>query len=295
MNHITQGSGDGICLVMHSGGLGDAIHATPAISVLAQSQSVTVIIPALQHEYWQYLADEYGVVLRDCSEPIDFVWLEQAKLEFAEIYSLFDWCTWEMRNDGPLTTDTIGQFAGLIGVELPEEFSWAELFGITESATGGYVLTSFLSNETWRTYSRASEANGELRNGLSVESLGPEQLPFAELVNLVHNARCVVAVDNGILALATALGKPTVSLWSVTEPEHIVNQFERFLPVTGEAIQGPTYGACESPCYRQKSRGFDRDAKENKYCCGEHTVAWCLHHITPKDILKAVEKILTTE
>lgn len=112
--------------------------------------------------------------------------------------------------------------------------------------------------------------------------LGGDSIPsFEELIQIVNNAKLVVAVDNGILALALALRKPVVAIFGPTDEHCIIWQFKKYQDMSNVRVlrsQLPDKH-CKRPCSFQEARGWNKKGK-----CSKETYSDCLQELSTKDV-----------
>lgn len=112
--------------------------------------------------------------------------------------------------------------------------------------------------------------------------LGGDPIPtFQELIQIVDHAQLVVAVDNGILALALALKKTTVAIFGPTDEHCIIWQFKRYQTAANVRVLRSELEdkRCMRPCSFQKARGWDVGGK-----CQEETYSDCLQELSASQI-----------
>lgn len=98
----------------------------------------------------------------------------------------------------------------------------------------------------------------------------------------------VIAVDNGILALALALEKPTIALFGGSDERCVVEQFEQYLSLDKvKVLRSPNNDECKRPCSFQIERGYGKNGK-----CGNHLENGdCMKEITPEQIFETFNLI----
>ncbi len=112
--------------------------------------------------------------------------------------------------------------------------------------------------------------------------LGGDPIPsFGEMLRIVDDASLIVAVDNGILALALALKKPCVAIFGPTDEHCIIWQFKRYQSMDNvRVIRSELPDAhCRRPCSFQKARGWDVKGK-----CSHEQHSDCLQEISAQQI-----------
>lgn len=128
-----EGQGDPrtILLALGRNGLGDDIHAMPAIAAkIALGYEITVIGREFNRACYESLGckfiDERTTFGGD--DNTDKVYLEEALKHYGSVYSMKTWCTehdWDSK--GEITLSRFEQVARYLEVELPKEFDWRKL------------------------------------------------------------------------------------------------------------------------------------------------------------------------
>ncbi len=117
-----------ILLALGRNGLGDDIHAMPAIAAkIAQGFDVTVIGREFNRLCYESLGchfiDEKTTWSGD--DGTDKTYREDALNEYGAVYSMVMWCIehdWDSK--GEVSVTRFEQFAKFLDVELPKEFNW---------------------------------------------------------------------------------------------------------------------------------------------------------------------------
>lgn len=267
-------------------GIGDDICAMPAVASLDGPVTIYTHHP----ELWAALNVTAVKVEGDnitCSngEYLDPLWDNQHLPIFERIFKLNNWGGWEDDEQGFNSRPRFEQLAEILQVELkPFDFSI-----LSPVENKGYILLAVESNEHWRSLPRARNVLDALkREGEKVIWLTEypnsrrEALQcktWQELLTTVANAKRVIAVDNGIAHIAAALGKPLTILGGMTKIGDIFSQYGN--PFDG--IQA-SFNECDSPCYRNPSRGFGRGLRGK--CCARYDSPQCMESIQPAEIIE---------
>jgi hypothetical protein len=289
---VTVGTGNprSIALLLHDNGIGDHIHAMPAI--------------------WQKVRDGFDVHVyskpftRRCFESIGCTWhamsgpqpgwLAENLGRYGKVYSLSQWCIeHEKATEGKPTLTRFEQFAELIEGELPEEFYWIDhllpRLYLPEWKAGRVVL-ALDASMSHRSYPlRQSLVRQLRRGGAHVTELGtlPSQhqtKTFLELIGLISEAAVVVSVDTGPLALALALGTPTVALFGPSDDVSILEQFARYRPsMSATVIRSANMGGCAGPC------NWHNGWKQNGKCLES---ADCMREIEVETVLETIRGMI---
>jgi hypothetical protein len=316
-NCLTIGTGSpmSICLFMEQCGIGDNVHAAPVLWHATQNgYSITVYCRPFHKAFFEALGCSVftlthfvdgNIIVNETGEVISFDFIEKHP-EFGKLYSLNEWGIWKEHVQGGSSQDRMEWFAELVDLPLPAEFSWVKVLGAVKNESAPYILFAPESTEVWRSLPefRAYDTYLQLkRQGtvvwLSMKANVPHKRSCAnleELISLVYNARFVVGVESGVLNLAAALEIPTVGVYSITDPTHIIHQFNRYHPVQTETVFGeqPTDALsrpqCAMPCYRDPAKGF-----KNGKCLGTDDAPYCLSRISVNNIIKASESVIHKE
>lgn len=141
--------------------------------------------------------------------------------------------------------------------------------------SGGQVILAFTSTSKHRTIHDFPELIRKFKAEFDCVALGrlkgeKEVSTLAEMVGLVKQAKFVVTVDTGILALALALGVPTLALFGPTDERIIVDQFHRYGEVKCKVLRSQRTDSCDRPCNLAYDKGFMRNGKcKDKADCME--------------------------
>lgn len=290
-----DGPKDSVLLACYGVGIGASIHAMPAVSALVEKGiRVTVNCREFVRPLWESL----GVTVISIKEPFGPAWAEVNRYNYGRVYSLHAYDTWEPNEHGFHAVGTMHEMAELLGVELPDTFSWTNLLKPEYSVQEPYVLFCPTTTEPWRTIPprRAEAIKQELEKEHKVIELkGTECATFQELINLIYNAESVVAVESGVANIAGALNKPLVVITGPTEANSHVGQYTKYIPdLQYEEWRGQEMNGCSMPCYRNASRGFT-----NGKCLGKHEIPQCLSVLHAPDVTKFLHSLeydhVTTE
>ena len=278
---MTEGDPKKVLLAALHTGLGTAIHALPAISVLiSEDYEVTVNCKEFQRPIYEAI----GCKTMTIREPFGLSWKITHGNDFGRIVSLHAWDLWDLRMFGENRTGTMESFAAILGVELPESFSWVE--NVQSIVQNDYILFAPYSLEKWRSLPKevADEIEQSLQHfGKVIRINGDECKTWQELRDLIFNASHVVAVEGGVLNVAGALGKKMLALIGMTEIDSTIEQYRKYIPeLEYRSVQGFQPEGCSMPCMRRKDRGFINDK-----CLGKNELPECLSKI---DISKVVEE-----
>jgi hypothetical protein len=316
-NCRTAGSGPAtsLCLMMEVCGIGDNVHAAPVIwNAVQNGFTITIYCRPFHKSFFEALGarvftigrNHSGPVCIETGEDIGLLFLHAHDHEFGAFYSLNEWGVWKENELGYSPQDRMQWFAEILGLPLPASFSWSEVLGARKGVSTGVVFAPE-STEGWRSlppatarlvYDYLTSEFGEITWLYSWPDHSPDKAlktkcdSLESLIALVYNANVVIATESGVLNLATALGVPTVGMYGMTSPAHIINQFEVFLPVVTESVFGAQpydeSGAarCAMPCYRNAGNGFKGK------CCGDLDLPYCLEYIDPVSIVQSTARVL---
>ncbi|MBL7987662.1 MAG: hypothetical protein JNJ94_06350 [Chlorobi bacterium] len=279
-------------------GMGDDIHALPAIAQRAQlGCSIDVFtrkfrLPLFNHPAWSnigvraFAGEELGVG----STPM-------LQGRYGAIYSLTQWCLiHDAATGGNVVVDRFDQFASLIDTFAPQRFSFPSYIAapdMTANTSSGVVvaLTASGFKRSIPTREGRNLIRGIIREELPKERMlnlglpqhGGELLPtWGAIVNAVASARVVVSVDTGVLALALALNRPTIAIFGPTTPRIVVQQFARYTDGFSPTVLQPNRhkvsdrSGCQFPCNFQSARGYG----EGNTCKHRGYGSECLRRIT---------------
>ncbi|HZV13002.1 MAG TPA: glycosyltransferase family 9 protein [Candidatus Kapabacteria bacterium] len=270
---ITHGSGppESVAIACRGTGIGDTVHEMPALWQKKQEGcDITYIAPRNR----RLLIESLGIRFM----PLDTAgagWEERNKGHYGKIYSTFAWCL--IPHIAPYTPAKIrfAQFADCIETTLPERFSWDCLRSAQEKITPSEILFAPFSYNNLRMLNRWHSIARELQTIAPVTVIGTDKRfvekfgivrarNTRELIGYVERAKLVLAVDNGVLALALALRKPTIGIFGPTDPALVFHQFGKYHEIHGVAVQ-PTKGSyrmdCRLPCNFQSNHGWNINAR----------------------------------
>lgn len=297
-----QGPEKSVCLLMVECGIGDDIHAMPTVHQMVQDgYDVTVYGQSFNRPIWGSL----GVTFRVPQEKELGLWFRYQNMHtYGRVIGLNQWGIWEERERGFISTDRMQQFAEYVDGSLPKEFSWIEALK-PNASEGEYILFAPESAEKWRSlpHHKAYELYWNLcakhANIIWLTSKPSVTHPerrvcstFEELRDLVFNAERVVSVENGISNLAAALNVPLTVMCGPTGPEHILDQFTRYIPdFTFDVVLGANPGICRMPCYRSEKNGMEVvriDNKLERMCCGKYDTPFCMEYMNFNNVVATV-------
>jgi len=282
-----------ICLLLQRNGIGDAIHALPAISQkIKDGYSITVVAEPFVQEWFV----RAGCTFQPAQEMM-VGFIQENKHKYSKFYSLSQWCIDhdEVSNGSP-TVARFQQFADLIETVLPAAFEWESILK-PERTTKTNVALGLQSSSNHRSFLQAVELRRELKAlGLSTLEIGNGRgkrcaSTLQELVNWIHSAEIIIAVDSGVLAIALALQKPVIALFGPTSEEIIVHQFNKYqlldLPVLRSTTEDSCKDSCKRPCNFQRVKGYGIDGK-----CKKQGYSDCMKEISVQEIIQEVRKKL---
>ncbi len=294
-DEVFYGTGDPkeICLLMRKHGLGDDLHAMPAVEGLVKAgYRVTVYAKTFTRKCWESVGAEFFEIPRG-----HIGWMEANQHRFSQIHALNEWSVWESNIEGTGLHPISQIFAELIGAKMPDQFSWIEKLEAKRHETSPYIIFSSESSSSWRSipYRRAREIFNELRKiqpvrWLQVGGHNPltEVVPiFEDLIDLVYNARLVVSTDNGILNLASALGTSHIGIYGLTSPQSLNDSLKRYQTSESRYIAGNNGNRCQAPCWGSAENGFI-----NEICCGEYRVPKCLQQIKVNEVIELTTQLI---
>ncbi|MDE1946193.1 MAG: hypothetical protein KGH93_03310 [Patescibacteria group bacterium] len=299
------GTGDGLCLLMKQTGIGDDVHAIPSLS---QLDDATIFCRPFTRKALQRTGARtfevrdntaYNVNgYEDFPEeiPLDLSFYHLYKSRFGKIISLNSWSCWDTDEVGYSRTGMLEYFAELIGVTLPDEFSYREFFGLREREPKDYILYIPESTENWRTIPKDQARMLGVLLGRNFPNVIPLKHceTFEEMINVVDGAKAVVSVENGVLNLAAALGVPVVGLHGATSPDHTIDRLKRYGEFKEENVLGSPPPQCKYPCYRKHERGMQwvkTNAGREQRCCGLYHEPKCLVQLDREAVVEALINI----
>jgi hypothetical protein len=296
--HIGTGPAHRIALLLHDNGIGDAIHAMPALSQKVRDGfEVHVYSRAFVRRCYESVGCHWHAM-----DTPTIGWIDDHTAEYGRIYSLSQWCMiHEAETNGNPTLTRFEQFAALIETGLPDRFRWdvrlltrgmVQKEGPDAVGYGHYIVLALDATLHQRSYPHRQSLVRALRTEEpGVIELGtlPSQFrcdTFDELVSLIFHADLVVSVDTGSLALALALGTPVVALFGPSDSASIVEQFRRYRPsMEATVMASHTYGGCAAPCNFTEARGWQVDGKCKR-------IADCMAGIPPEQVLDTIKGML---
>ncbi len=280
-----------VLYLLHVNGIGDMVHAMPALR--SQIESGKEVWVACQAEHAPYFK-RLGCNISDEGDRLDSI--QRLHAEFGRIHILKHWCiTHDQMTGGDVSIPRFAQFAEYVGATLPAEFDWTPyLLPDTKNIRTCDVVLGLDSTSGHRGYPHHQKLFDELTaKHLTVRAFGlpggaaeyAEVLTMDGLIRAVAGAKVVIAVDAGILALALALRKPTIALMGPTSEKIIIDQFNRYYPVEVQVIRSTlTDNRCSRPCNLQNARGWQVAGK-----C--HSTADCMKEIQVSTVLNALEEL----
>lgn len=292
-HQVTEGLGpkDSICLLLHRNGMGDDIHSMPAIAAkIAEGFNITVYSRPFTRRCFESL----GCIWHHQREA-DSDFMKLATRQYGQIISATQWCTHhELATNGKPVLDRFEQFAKILDVDLPREFSWLEALmpGASRSPRESITLASY-SDATTRSYPHAISLREMMLDayGNEVYPIGPILHQsyfdsFDELLLHITKSKLVVATDSGILAVALALNVPTIAIFGPTDERIVAEQFRRYHDdLILHVIRSEREDRCHRPCGFHPANGY----AENSRCV---SFADCLAEIQPEEIMLLASQLL---
>jgi hypothetical protein len=295
----TSGASDRILLLLHENGIGDVIHAMPAIRAKIESGCrVAVGCTDIQTPLYRRLGCE---IIEEKEPTIGVVGKYWG--EYGKIYSLRHWCrAHDEETGGDVTVPRFEQFAKYIDATLPETFDWRPylLPEVESSKPVGNrfksdIILGLDSTSGQRGYPQHRQLYDELvARHFIVRALGlpGKEADYAEIFTMeglmqkIDGARTVVAVDAGVLNVALALGKPVVAIMGPTSESIIIDQFSRYRSMDDVSIvrSDHTDDKCLRPCNFSMRRGFNVNNKCNAQ-------ADCMKEIGISTIISSLENL----
>ena len=261
-----------ILLLMKGNGMGDDIHAMPVVWQKVQDGYDVAVVG---REFTKECFTSIGAKFIPEKEAYIGWWREQLN-DYGTIYSLNEWCiSHDEDTGGFIEHDRFTQLARILDTTVPASFSWQDFLGATVEPTD-YTVLALESSSQFRTYHRDREIKRGI-HGKVVECKSGSHATFRDIIETVSKAKQVVAVDNGILNLALALGVPVVGVFGPTDERMIAQPFSRFHAIEFQAVRKFSMPYCQTPCSFQDARGY-----------GEHCAnyAECMRAVLPQDILR---------
>lgn len=292
----TVGSGDAkkICILFQENGLGDAICFLPVLwQKISEGYEVTL--------YGNYfpIYDKLKLTFIDGKDTIEVHGtIDKLQKEFGAIYSFglrASSIEHEQKTNGIVIQTRFEQFAECLETTVPKEFDFLQFFDLRKTEEKKKIIVSPYSTTRSRKYGLDFELHNlfwEAHNESVIEYepkfIGLFLQPHEEdIINTIYNAKCVIAIDNGILHLALALGTPVVALMGGSDEWSIVHQYRRFGKMNYSVVRSEIRNKeCKRPCSFQEQRGFGVNGK----CSGATTD--CMDEITPERILEEVQNLL---
>jgi hypothetical protein len=260
-----------------SNGIGDYIHSMPAI---ASHVAAGVEVHVWTGEFFRFFVEAAGGVWHNARD-LGIGSFAQLALEYASVHSLVHWCIeHDEQTFGVPTTPRFEQIADFIGAKLPESYSWRDAFGMpANQLVSPLVIVALQSTSRERSFQDARRPIPETRQQIA-DATGMECIVLGggnahkepwmftagsaqDLIQVIASAAVVVSVDNGILAIALALGVPVVAVFGPTDEYTIVWQFAQFVDCSNvRVITSQTFtDECTAPCSLQPERGFGVNLK----------------------------------
>lgn len=255
-------------------GLGDHIQSLPVIYDLVARGVEPVIYgnPFMRPMYDRlclraYPEDEFGS---------GFALNNAAR--FGRIYSVREWGVDDDKAAcGESALNRTSLFASFFGLDRPTHFDWVAALGAkvdNELRSKEYIIYSPQSENIHRTYPKEAETYYELKNEFqNIEWLGKpvglrKIIPtLQELVQLVYNAKAVLACDNGVMHLAMSLGVPCMALFGASDESVVIEPYTFYLEEAHrKVLRTKGDGTCKRPCNIVPpefggTRGFGVDGK----------------------------------
>ncbi len=287
---VTAGHGPSqtIAILLRKNGIGDDIHAMPALAQKVRDGFRVVIYG---NDFTRDCFESVGCEFRSASNLAAGT-VEEISDEFGSIYDLSQWCrAHEREMQGTPVLSRFAQFAELIGTTLPTEFSWKDAFDI--KVTGGKTLTAALySDSQYRSFTRAESLRCQLHEeyGDDLYSIGPimrksKMASFDELITRIAQSRLVISIDTGILAIALALNVPTLALFGPTDEHTIAWQFRKYHKNLNLVVdRADVDNQCVAPCSFDASKGWDRNGECSKF-------SKCMAAFDPLEIMLLVAQM----
>ncbi len=270
--HRGTGPETSVLLAMLHVGLGAVMNALPAIWQLKEDgNDVTVNCREFQRPIFEAL----GVTVTTEREPFGMAWTILNNHRYGRVYSLAAWDIWQCREFGYQKTGSMECLAEILGVTLPETFSWIDILKPEIIPGDPYILFAPNAIEKWRSVPlERLEALGEIVSqfGEVVQLNGEECDTWEELRDIIFSASSVVTVEGGVANVAGALGKTLVCLQGLTDVENYVGQNRKYIPeLQLYKVSGFQPDGCSLPCWRDSNRGFKNDR-----CLGKHDLPECM-------------------
>lgn len=288
-----------VCLLAHSNGLGDDLHAMPGLAAkVAEGYEVTIYGRPFNRALYESVGCEFRIAEEGAAQ---FGLVQSLREEFGSFYSLKTWClNHDEETQGDVTKDRFDQFAGLIDTSAPHEFSWLErlltreIVQLSARMKTPRIAVAGQSTAPVRSlFSDLELAEQLTAQGLSAEAVGKGRThrgfsTLAEMIAYLLSVDLVVGVDSGILALALALKRPAIGLFWGTDPNTIARQFARYHSqdnvriITGYVPLEIAH-ECQMPCSFMGARG-----RTGQKCVD---VADCAKGLTPSYLSEEIARL----
>ncbi len=302
--HEGQGLKNKVAIIFSSNngsnGIGDYVHAMPALTAKVQSGFECHVWTT---EFFRPFIEWCGATFHDGS-LLGVGSIAKMQLEFGVIHSLVHWCIeHDEQTFGDVHKTRFEQIAEFLGVELPDRFSWDEIFPAhsLDIKPFGIIATQSTARERSYTHTNELRSLAEKGTGVFCARLGGGNAhkedwmltakTIEELILLIRSAPFIVTVDNGILALALAMEIPVVAIFGPTDENTIVWQFSRYVDTSKVRIVRSliTNEECRRPCSMQNERGYGANQK----CTKDRSVMVdCMAEIEPEQIVSELTKLL---
>lgn len=289
-----------MCRIGQNGsGLGDHIASLPVIyDLVERGYKLTIFTNPFYHSLYEKL----GIDLHDESE-LYRGWEEENVQNYGCIYDLFQWSLDnEVATGGYPDVDRTTLFASffdnvLPNIERPAAFDYRKALEVEVSPQGYIVYAPHAIEEQgmYRTFPYDLNLHMLLLRKHEVRWLSNRLNNYTErfetlreLVEVVAGAMGVLAVDNGIMHLAMALGVPCFALFGYTNEHTITEPYQHYTPNGMRTVMRtvPRDSECERPCNGHFAKGFHSDGKK----CMES--ADCMAEFDPHQIASAFDAFM---
>jgi hypothetical protein len=305
----TMGSGNpmSLCLVMcrigqNGAGLGDHITSLPVIyDLVDRGYKLTIYTNPFYHP----LYEELGVDLHDESEMYRG-WTDDNAHKYGCIYSLFEWSLDnEIATGGYPNVDRITLFASFFDniipdYKRPEKFDYSFALDVRPEPKEYVVFAPHAVEKEGMYRSFPYDLNIDLLlsskhtvRWLSNRhnNLTEKFETLRELIDVVASAKAVLAVDNGIMHLAMALGVPCFALFGYTNEHTITEPYTQYTPNGLRAVMRTKPSdddahKCIRPCNGHFAKGFH----QNNKCMDS---ADCMAEFDPHQVAAAFDAFMT--
>lgn len=304
----TMGSGNpqSLCLrmcgIMRNGsGLGDHLCSLPVIyDLIDRGFKLTIYCD----RFFYPLYEELGIDLHDPSEMYRGFEDDNAH-KFGCIYSLFEWSLDnEVATGGYPDIDRTTLFASFFDnvapdIKRPAEFDYRWALD-TQVKPADYVVYAPHAHEKegmYRTFPYDLNLDLLLRTKHNVRWLSNRDNnhtekfgTLRELIECVAGARAVLAVDNGIMHLAMALGVPCFALFGYTNEHTITEPYTQYTPLGMRSVlrtrpSDDDAHRCIRPCNGHRAKGF----RQNNKCMDS---ADCMAEFDPHQVAHAFDAFM---